>query len=125
METKAKSNSSTIEKARRWYDKDPVLSKAMSTLEHSDDQVQIQIALNLIKIVIEHKIENEDVFSLNDIMNTFNQASKQEGQKKLRWYDLNETVRAAIIMLQNCPETMRSKIAVEMADLVKNVIQYQ
>lgn len=125
MVTKDTSNSMTIEKARRWYDKDPVLSKAMATLENSDDQIQIQIALNLIKIVIEHKIENEDVFSLNDIMDTINKASNKEDERKFRWYDLNETVRAAIIMLQNCPEDMRSKIAVEMADLVKNILQFQ
>ena len=44
---------------RRWYDKDPVLSQAMNTLEHSDDDTQIRIALNLIKIIIEHNIEND------------------------------------------------------------------
>ena len=38
--------------ARRWYDKDPVLSSAMKTLEESDDETQIKIALNLIKIII-------------------------------------------------------------------------
>ena len=31
---------------RRWYDKDPVLSSAMKTLEQSDDKTQIRIALN-------------------------------------------------------------------------------
>ena len=37
--------------ARRWYDKDPVLSSAMKTLEESDDETQIKVALNLIKII--------------------------------------------------------------------------
>ena len=37
---------------RRWYDKDPVLSSAMKTLEESDDETQIKVALNLIKIII-------------------------------------------------------------------------
>ena len=48
---------------RRWYDKDPVLSQAVNTLEHSDDETQIKIALNLIKIIIEHNIENEKQYS--------------------------------------------------------------
>ena len=39
-------------KSRRWYDKDPVLSSAIQTLEQSDDETQIKIALNLIKIII-------------------------------------------------------------------------
>ena len=38
--------------ARRWYDKDPVLSSAMKTLEESDDETQIKVALNLIKISV-------------------------------------------------------------------------
>ena len=36
---------------RRWYDKDPILSNAVKTLEASDDETQIRIALNLIKII--------------------------------------------------------------------------
>ena len=44
---------------RRWYDKDPVLSEAVKTLEETDDQTQIRVALNLIKIIIEHNIEDE------------------------------------------------------------------
>ena len=44
---------------RRWYDKDPVLSEAVRTLEETDDQTQIRVALNLIKIIIEHNIEDE------------------------------------------------------------------
>ena len=40
------------ENYRRWYDKDPLLSKSMNTLESSDDETQIKVALNLIKILI-------------------------------------------------------------------------
>ncbi len=32
-----------------WYDKDPVLSSAMKTLEETNDENQIKISLNLIK----------------------------------------------------------------------------
>ena len=39
---------------RRWYDRDPILSSAMKTLENTDDETQIKIALNLIKIITEH-----------------------------------------------------------------------
>ena len=40
------------ENVRRWYDKDPVLSRSMKTLELSDDETQIKVALNIIKIII-------------------------------------------------------------------------
>lgn len=112
-----------IKNGRRWYDKDPVLSKAMATLEKSDDKIQIQIALNLIKIVLEHQIEQEEVSSVDDIINTVTDASGYDESKKSRWYDLNETVRSAITMLQNCPEDLQKKISKDMAVLVSRVIQ--
>lgn len=108
---------------RRWYDKDPVLSKAMRTLQMSDDKIQIQIALNLIKIVIEHNIEQETVTSVDDIISSVQDASNGMCDKKQRWYDLNETVRAAILMLQNCPEDLQKKIARDMAELVTRIIE--
>ena len=105
--------------ARRWYDKDPVLSSAMKTLEESDDETQIKIALNLIKIITEHNISNSE--------SNGNQAYELkatevilETTKKGRWYDLDSTLRTAITLLQNCPDSTRSVIAKEMA---KNVIE--
>lgn len=109
--------------ARRWYDKDPVLSKAMDTLHHSNDQIQIQIALNLIKIVIEHKIEQEDFSSVDDLITSVRNASEYDDDKKSRWYDLNETVRSAITMLQNCPEDLRSRISRDMADVISSILK--
>ena len=53
---------------RRWYDKDPVLSSAMKTLEESDDETQIKISLNLIKIIIEHNLENAEFEAVEDII---------------------------------------------------------
>lgn len=108
--------------ARRWYDKDPILSKAMETLRNTDDQIQIQIALNLIKIVIEHKIEMEDFTSIEDILSSVRDASSYDSEKNSRWYDLNETVRAAIIMLQNCPDEMRSKLSNDLAKIISSVL---
>ena len=49
--------------ARRWYDKDPVLSSAMKTLEESDDETQIKVALNLIKIIKNHCYEKVILFN--------------------------------------------------------------
>ena len=54
--------------ARRWYDRDPILSSAMKTLEESDDETQIKIALNLIKIITEHNISNSEYESVEDIV---------------------------------------------------------
>ena len=104
--------------ARRWYDKDPVLSSAMKTLEESDDETQIKIALNLIKIITEHNISNSEYESVEDIVSATEDIL--ETTKKGRWYDLDGTLRTAISLLQNCPDSTRSVIAKEMA---KNVIE--
>ena len=106
---------------RRWYDKDPVLSQAVHTLEQSDDQTQIRIALNLIKIIIEHNIEDEKFEAVEDIINAV--GSGIDENRKGRWYDIDTTLRTAMNMLQNCPEATQHVIAKEMAKMVVEKIK--
>ena len=103
---------------RRWYDRDPILSSAMKTLEETDDETQIKIALNLIKIITEHNISNSEYESVEDIVSATEDIL--ETTKKGRWYDIDSTLRTAIMLLQNCPDATRAEIAKEMA---KNVIE--
>lgn len=107
--------------SRRWYDRDPVLSKAMSILETSDDKAQIQMALNLIKVIIEHNIEENTFLTVEDIMTAVEEGNSTKGNA--RWYDLDSTVRTAIQMLENCPSEMQSKIAQDMAALVSEKLK--
>ncbi|MFI3299972.1 MAG: hypothetical protein R3Y28_00985 [Candidatus Gastranaerophilales bacterium] len=106
---------------RRWHDKDPVLSQAMSTLEKTNDETQIRIALNLIKIIIEHNIEEEKFEAVEDIINAVGLGVDEN--RKGRWYDIDTTLRTAMNMLQNCPEKTQSIIAKEMAKLVVDCIK--
>lgn len=106
---------------RRWYDKDPVLSQAVQTLEHSDDETQIKISLNLIKIIIEHNIEDEKFEAVEDIINAV--GSGLDDNRKGRWYDIDSTLRTAMNMLQNCPPATQHLIAKEMAKMVVDKIK--
>jgi len=106
---------------RRWYDKDPVLSSAMTTLENSDDETQIKIALNLIKIIIEHNIENSEFEAVEDIISAVEAGIEEE--RSTRWYDIDTTVKTAISMLQNCPETTQKVISKEIARMVVEKIK--
>lgn len=106
---------------RRWYDKDPVLSEAVRTLEETDDQTQIRVALNLIKIIIEHNIEDEKFEAVDDIINAV--GSGLDDNKRGRWYDIDTTLRTAMNMLQNCPEDTQKVIAKEMAKMVVDEIK--
>ena len=101
---------------RRWYDKDPILSKTMKVLQTSTDEDQIRMSINLIKIIIEHNIESKSFTSIEDIMEAVNEGVIEKGNA--RWYDIDNTVRTAIQMLENCSEEMRSKIAKKMANMI-------
>lgn len=109
------------ENTRRWYDKDPILSRSMRTLENSDDGTQIKIALNLIKIIIEHNITTSDFSEVDDILNAVEEGRTERGNG--RWYDIDVTLRTAINMLENCSEETQKEIAKEMAKLVVDKIK--
>lgn len=100
----------------RWYDKDPVLSMSMRTLSSSDDASQISVALNLIKVIIEHNIDNNEYTNIEDIVGAVEDGLIQKGTN--RWYDLDATVRTAIQMLEKCSPETKQKVALDMAQLV-------
>ncbi len=106
---------------RRWYDKDPLLSKTMHTLENSDDETQIKVALNLIKILIEHNISENTFTGVEDMLTAVEDGLVERGNK--RWYDLDTTVRTAINMLENSPLPVQKAVAKEMAKMVVDKIK--
>ena len=107
---------------QRWYDKDPVLSMSMRTLSTSDEPSQIAVALNLIKVIIEHNINDHKYENVEDIMNAVEDGRIQRGQR--RWYDIESTVRTAIQMLEKCSPETKQKVALDMAQLViEKIIQ--
>ncbi len=107
------------ESARRWYDKDPILSRSMKTLEESDDETQIKVALNLIKIIVEHNMAYSEYEDIDDIIEAVDDGIVERG----RWYDIDKTLRTAINMLENCPAPTQKIIAKEMAKIVIDKIK--
>ena len=107
--------------ARRWYDRDPVLSSAMKTLEETDDETQIKVALNLIKIIVEHNLAFSEYTDVNEIIEAVEEGMDERANS--RWYDIDRTVRAAINMLENSPADTQKIIAKEMAKIVIDKIK--
>ncbi len=106
----------------RWYDKDPVLSMSMRTLASSNDEKQIAVALNLIKVIIEHNIQDNQYENVEDIMTAVEEGRIQRGY--CRWYDIDSTVRTAIQMLEKCAPETKKKVALDMAQIViEKIIQ--
>lgn len=106
---------------RRWYDKDPILSRSMRTLEHSDDKTQIQVALNIIKIIIEHNIAYSEYSGVEEIINAVDEGLVNQGRS--RWYDIDKTLRAAITMLENSEQDFQIEVAKQMAKMVVDKIK--
>lgn len=109
------------ENVRRWYDKDPVLSRSMKTLELSDDETQIKVALNIIKIIIEHNIAYSEYSGVDDIINAVDEGLVNQGHS--RWYDIDKTLRAAITMLENSDIDVQTEVAKQMAKMVVDKIK--
>ena len=106
---------------RRLYDRDPILSKAMKILETTDDKFQIQVALNLIKVIIEHNIESNAFNTVEDILSAVEEGRCEKGNE--RWYDIDLTIKTSVQMLENCSEEMQSKIARSIAELINDKLQ--
>jgi len=102
-----------VNEVRRWYDRDPLLSKMMRVLKDSDDDFQIKMAINLIKVIIEHHIDTDQFQSFNDIMMAVKDGHIDKGNA--RWYDADNTLSTAIQMLENCPEDMQKRITKDIA----------
>ena len=100
-------------RARRWYDRDPLLSKMMAVLKDSDDDFQIKMAINLIKVIIEHHIDTDQFQTINDIMMAVKSGHIDKGNA--RWYDADSTLRTAIQMLESCPPEMQRRITKDIA----------
>ncbi len=109
------------ENVRRWYDKDPVLSRSMRTLELSDDKTQIQVALNIIKIIIEHNLAYSEYSSVEDLIDAVDDGLVNQGHS--RWYDIDKTLRAAITMLENSNQDVQLEVAKQMAKMVVDKIK--
>ena len=106
----------------RWYDKDPVLSMSIRTLSNSSDERQIAVALNLIKVIIEHNIQDNRYENIEDIISAVEDGRIQRGHS--RWYDIDSTVRTAIQMLEKCNAETKKKVALDMAQIViEKIIQ--
>ncbi len=109
--------------AKRWYDKDPALQRAMEQLRQASDRQQAQVALNIIKIIVEHRIEAETNTSPEDLDATLPyKRSGDDAHRHRRWYDVHETLRSAIQMLADCPTDLQSSLIPSIAQMIDQTL---
>ena len=105
--------------ANRWYDKDPALKRAMEQLRQATNRQQAQVALNIIKIIVEHRIEEETLTAPEELdSNLPYRRSWDDHREHRRWYDVHETLSSAIQMLADCPEDLQTRVIPSIAQMI-------
>lgn len=110
--------------SNRWYDRDPVLQKAIRQLRQATDRQQAQVALNIIKIIVEHQIEAETSMVLEELDNILPyHRSSEDHQSHRRWYDVHETLGSAIQLLGDCPDDLQACLIPSIAQMIEKTLQ--
>lgn len=94
-----------MQQQKRWYDIDPVVSRAIAMLEQAEEDLQI--------ICAEYVIDK-----LKDI--EFNMSLEEQYNYILRrWYDKNIKVSHAMEYLKHAPEELRRELALDIIEYIE------
>ncbi len=86
---------------KRWYDKEPTLSLAVSLIKNSKDEIQIRCAE-----FIKSKAQDYGVVLSSNLLGAFNYVLN-------RWYDSNGPLSEAFDYLKEADDETRKQIAIE------------
>lgn len=92
---------------KRWYDKEPTLSLAVSLVKNSKSEVQVKCAE-----FIKNKAQDMGVTLNTNLLGAFNYVLH-------RWYDSTDEVKVAFDYLREADEETRKQIAVEVISFLQ------
>ncbi len=105
----------------RWYDEDPALGKAIEQLRQAPDKHQAQIALNIIKIIVEHQTEASADGTVESLKQNVNNGESIEQQiLRRRWYDINEVLHSAMQLLHDSPDELQKSLNPSIAQMIES-----
>lgn len=110
---------------KRWYDADPALRNALESLKQAPDKYQAQIALNIILIIVEHRIEDSTLTNVDQLVQTLVKTQATETREYRRWYDVNETLRSAMQLLRDCPDDVQQQVIPSISRMVEDCLAKQ
>lgn len=90
---------------KRWYDVEPVLSRAVSLWEEADEELQIICA----EYVIDKLKDIDFEMSLDE----------QYDYIMRRWYDKNIKVSHAMEYLKKAPDALRTELALDIVEFIE------
>lgn len=89
---------------KRWYDVEPVLSRAVAMLEQADEDLQVVCA----EYVIDKLKDIDFEMSLDEQYNYILR----------RWYDKNIKVSHAMEYLKHAPDEIRTQLALDIIEYI-------
>lgn len=92
---------------KRWYDKEPTLSLAVSLIKNSKEETQQKCAE-----FIKEKAQDYGVVLKTNLLGAFNYVLN-------RWYDTSEQLAEAFDYLKDAEEETQKQIAVEVIDFLE------
>jgi hypothetical protein len=113
---------------QRWYDADPVIPRALAQLRQASNPQQAQIALNIIKVILEHQLADQQAVEVDTLEGSvmtylqtteYSHTSHPPNVKLRRWYDTSQTLSAAINLLQECPEDLKPSVIPTIAKMIE------
>jgi hypothetical protein len=112
---------------QRWYDRDPALAKALESLRVSPNKFHAQVALNIISVIVEHRLEELQTkasLSAEALREHLMEKSKDYAMPNYgkRWYDVNETLQSAMQMLKDTPEEIQKQMIPSIALVIEQAI---
>jgi hypothetical protein len=113
----------------RWYDRDPALARALESLRLAPSRFHAQVSLNMIKILVEHDIEADNQGGPDDVVverlaEAIERAKTlEEHTQRRRWYDVNETLRSAMLLLEDMPESLQDELIPSIAQTIEDTLQ--
>lgn len=107
---------------QRWYDRDPALKGALDQLRNAADKYQAQVALNIIKVILEH--QTEECIGTQPSDESWVQQARVHPNRR-RWYDMNETLRAAMKLMEDAPDDLQQILVPHIVKMVEDTLQHQ
>ena len=96
-----------VERKQRWYDADPVLSRAIAVWEKADENIQT--------ICAEYVLDK-----LKDI--NFEMSLDEQYEYILRrWYDKNVKVSHAMEYIKHAPDELRHELALDIVEYIDKI----
>jgi hypothetical protein len=80
------------------------------------------VALNIIKIIVEHQIEHETALPVEDLDAALNYQGKGPNNRHRRWYDVHETLSSAMKLLEDCPDDLQRRVIPSVAAMIEETL---